>query len=154
MAAALTWLPSTVVARGAGLEAGPPCEATGHDVPPPWDIAVPLVRNLYRSYAAVGTDTLQDMGWLRAYFFVAVADQMADGVDGEPLYGGQDSEVSDLRVAFDPDAPVTRGMATVVVQFRNFGTPQRAVLRLRPDPEQGGAIRVFRIEHQDGWTVP
>lgn len=124
------------------------------EVPPPWDIAVPLVRNLYRSYAVAGPQVLRDIGWLRAYFFTDVAKQIIQGVDGDPLYGGQDSDVSELRVAFDPDVPVMQGMVTVVARFRNFGTEQRATLSLRGDPVQGGAIRIFRIEHQDGSVVP
>ena len=124
-------------------------------VPPPWDIAVPLVRNLYGSYAVAGPDLFRDVDWARAYFFLDLAQQLARGPLGaDPLYGGQDADVSDVRVMFDRETPVVRGMATVIVTFRNFGEDRRVALSLRADPQQGGAVRIFRIDHQDGHTVP
>ncbi len=145
------FLAEDTLAPDAAIGAG----GEGPNVPPPWDIAVPLVRNLYASYAVAGADAFRDVDWARAYFFLDLAQQLARGPLGaDPLYGGQDADISDVRVMFDREAPVVRGMATVIVTFRNFGEDRRAALSLRADPQQGGAIRIFRIEHQDGHTVP
>ncbi|MGB8622863.1 MAG: hypothetical protein WCD16_08585 [Paracoccaceae bacterium] len=126
------------------------------EAPPPFDIAVPLVRNLYRRHAGgfadvTGPDARLDL--YRSYFFVGLARKLAQGLDFDPLFDGQDFNISDLRVGLDPQNPIRHGVVTVIVQFRNFGMEQWARVLVRADGQQGGAFRIFRIEHQSGQIV-
>ncbi len=115
--------------------------------------ALEVVRDLYAAYAETGPDLLTSVPAAQQYFYTGLASKVANGTLGaDPLYGTQDSDISDVVIELDPETPVLRGMTTVLVSFTNFGRHQRSVVSLRADPDQGGAQRIFRIEH-NGWTV-
>lgn len=116
--------------------------------------AVDLVTDLYAlgGASARGGNPLVDRP--QRFFFADVARNLRSGrVGADPLYGTQDADISDLRIGLDPNYPSMRGMIIVVARFRNFGQQQSALLRLRADPQQDGALRIFSIEHE-GWSFP
>ncbi|MCA1297069.1 SH3 domain-containing protein [Stappia indica] len=117
-----------------------------------------VVRALYEAHRiedAGGKTDLRRPRGARRYFFADVAADFLSGRAGaDPVYGGQDFDGSCQPPRRDPQTPMLRGMITVNVDCVNFGHAQRAVYRLRADPDQPGApIRIFRIEH-DGWSFP
>ena len=128
-----------------------PTPAKTEAIPPPWDIAVPLVRNMYRHWAVAGSKLWREKGFLYAYFNKGVVDDiLPKRLEADPLYGGQDSDVSNLSVEFDPERPIIQGLVTVLVRFDNFGSPQKVHVSLRADPQQGGAMRIICVEHESG----
>lgn len=111
-----------------------------------------LVQRLYKDHqrALSGAFTSPlDPARADAFFSRELAASIArGGLQADPLFDGQDTEITDLRIALDPDQPMFRGMITVNADFRNFGHPRRAVVRLRA---QDGVPRIIRIEHE-GWS--
>ncbi len=91
------------------------------------------------------TSPLQD-DRAAGFFSASLARELAHRPRGaDPLFDAQDTDISDLQVALDPEHPMLRGMITVNVEFRNFGRPQQAVVRLRVE---NGSPRIIRIEHE------
>ncbi|QYX56443.1 hypothetical protein K1T73_15520 [Roseovarius sp. SCSIO 43702] len=142
----------TGVQPGGGSAVVPEARSIGD---PQIDGAARLVRDLYVAEAA--STGRADYPFTRAnaarYFFVGMTPELA-GHGADLLYDAQDFQGRIIRIAPDPDQPMLRGMITVNVDFTNFGRPDRAVFRLRPDPQQPSApVRIFRIEH-DQWSFP
>lgn len=120
--------------------------------------AVLLVKRLYaRHEQAMRGDALAPLGASRSMDFLMaeIADDLSDRQwQVDPLFGSQDTDISNLRVAPDPDHPMLRGMITIRAEFSNFGHPQSVTFNLRPDPAQPGApVRIMRIDHGE-WTIP
>ena len=114
-----------------------------------------LVRDLYGAHAMAlrgGGQSPLRLPQARAYFSDNIAAQVDPArLGADPLYDGQDYEISNLRIAADPDAPAFRGMITIHADFRNFGHPRRVSFYLRPDTEKAGnPLLIFRIEHEEG----
>ena len=114
-----------------------------------------LVRELYNAHAmALRGDGQSPLLPPRArnFFSDNIAAQVDPGRFGaDPLYDGQDYEISNLRIAADPDHPAFRGMITIHADFLNFGQPRRVSFYLRPDTEKAGnPLLIFRIEHEEG----
>lgn len=141
------WVSQAYIAEDGG-EAALPAAAETPDVA---IAAERLVRRLYDEHLdALSGDVVGPLHpkRARAFFTMPIAEAIArDGLQADPLFDAQDTDITDLRVALDPDEPMLRGMITVVAQFRNFGQPRRAVVRLRAE---GGEPRIFAIEHE-GW---
>ncbi|EAR49724.1 hypothetical protein OG2516_15924 [Oceanicola granulosus HTCC2516] len=114
----------------------------------PYDIALPLVRNLFHKAAFLD---INDPAAMRAYFSSYTVPGLANR-GAHPILDAQDADLANVAVRF-ADPPVIQGMATVIVTYENFGQPRRAEVHLRPDPDQGGAIRIFRIVHDSGAVV-
>ena len=91
------------------------------------------------------TSPLQDDRAERFFTASLARDLKIDHPGADPLFDAQDTEISDIRVALDPEYPMFRGMITVNVDFRNFGRPQQAIVRLRVE---NGSPRIIRIEHE------
>lgn len=121
------------------------------------DDARDLVQQLYDALEQAergrGRDPLE--GPLAGRYFTSdiVALFRSGGVGAHPVYGAQDFDGRIIRITPDADTPMLRGMITINVDFTNFGERQRAVYFLRIDPENGGALRIFRVEHE-GWSYP
>lgn len=130
-------------------------ERTGQTITDQIPAAEALVRELYSAHAMAlrggGHSPLQ-LPRARDFFSDNVASQVDPGRFGaDPLYDGQDYEISNLRIAADPDEPVFRGMITIHADFHNFGHPLRVSFYLRPDTERAGnPLLIFRIEHEEG----
>lgn len=122
------------------------------------DAAEDLVRALYEMHtmalAGQGPSPL-DPAYAGHFFFPdVVAYLRANPLQADPLFNAQDFEGSIDEPYRDPQQPMLRGMITVLVDFTNFGQPQRAVVRLRTDTRNPDlAVRILRIEH-DGWSFP
>jgi hypothetical protein len=120
--------------------------------------AAALVRHVYdlsqsaRSPSAIGPLHPSVAG---DYFFADVVERLRRGnLGADPLFGAQDSEITELQVFPAPDRAMFRGMISVHASFRNFGHPQKAVFRLRVDTSlDDPALRIMRIEHE-GWEFP
>ncbi len=116
--------------------------------------AVALVRQLYRAHArafAGTTPPILGRPAARAYFDARAAASADPGRLGfDPLYNGQDAEISRLRIASDPDFRPLRGTAFVRVTFRNFGQPNRLVFVLKRNAR--AEWRIVDIETRD-WTL-
>lgn len=111
-----------------------------------------LVQQLYQDHLhALHNQGISPLASTRAEdFFTAplAAAILRDGLQADPLFDAQDSDITDLQVALDDEEAMFRGMITVNADFRNFGYPRRAVVRLRIE-EKGP--RVIRIEHE-AWS--
>ena len=132
-------------------------DTAGEPAPPPFDIAVPLVRNLFEKEKFLlgrGDSLLVDSERSRAWFFLDLARRMSRDPGAYSLFDAQDTDISELTAMLDPDRPIRQGVATVLVRFTNFGAPRETRVLVRADPEQGGAFRIFAIEHQSGTTIP
>lgn len=119
------------------------------------DRATGLVAALYTAFEAPGGARENPFAPGRAagYFFADLVPELS-GHGADLLYDAQDFQGAITRIAPDPAQPMLRGMITVIVDFTNFGRPDRATFRLRADTTQPGApLRIFRIEH-DGWQFP
>lgn len=122
-----------------------------------FDIAVPLVRNFFEKEAfmlARGETLLVDRETSRAWLFLGLARKVARDPAEYSLFDAQDTDIGEITAMLDPDRPIRQGLVTVLVRFTNFGTPREARVLVRADPEQGGAFRIFAIEHQDGASIP
>src|SRR5690625_2427835 len=111
-----------------------------------------LVRQLYDDHLRAlrgGFTSPLDPRRAGDFFTAPIAASIAgEGLQADPLFDAQDSDITDLHVALDEEQPMFRGMITVNADFRNFGHPRRAVVRLRYEE---GAPRIIRIEHED-WS--
>lgn len=111
-----------------------------------------LVEKLYREHlrALSGSSTSPLHSSRADEFFTAplAASMASEGVQADPLFDAQDTDITDLEIALDPEQPMLRGMITVNADYRNFGYQRRAVVRLRVE---GGSPRVIRIEHEE-WS--
>lgn len=140
-----------------GANAAGPNEATGEGTPSPFGIAVPLVRNLFEKEAFLlsrGESIIVDSEVARAWFFLDLARRMSRDPAAYSLFAGQDADVTDVGAMLDPDRPIRQGVVTVLVRYTNFGASRETRVHVRADPEQGGAFRIFSIEHQDGTSIP
>lgn len=122
------------------------------------DAAEDLVRALYEMHtmalAGAGPSPLDPDHAGQFFFPDVVAYLRANPLQADPLFNAQDFEGSVEEPYRDPQQPMLRGMITVLVDFTNFGQPQRAVVRLRTDTTSPDLpIRILRIEH-DGWSFP
>lgn len=113
-----------------------------------------LVQRLYREHldAWRGQAVTRPLhpSRVRDFFSAPLAATISDTrLQADPLFGAQDFEITDLDVRPDDGRAMFRGLITVNVDYRNFGHPHRAVVRLRV---QRGGPRIIRIEH-DGWHV-
>ncbi|SDY61759.1 hypothetical protein [Citreimonas salinaria] len=136
----------------AGQAARPPVDKA----PPPFDIAVPLVRNLFQKEAFLlgrGESVLDDSEESRAWFALALARRMAADPGAYLLFDAQDVDLGDVTVTHDPANPVRQGLVTILVRFANFGTPREARVLVRADPEQAGAMRIIAVEHESGAAI-
>ncbi|SFP96306.1 SH3 domain-containing protein [Tranquillimonas alkanivorans] len=143
------WVPQAYLAEDS-TASSPFRTASGEEAPPPFDIAVPLVRNLFRKETFLlsrGESLLRDPEASRSWFFLDLARKMASDPGAHPLFDAQDTDIGDISVALDPDEPIRQGVVTVLVRYTNFGISREARAYLRADPEQGGALRIFRIVH-------
>lgn len=117
-----------------------------------------LVRALYDMHTmalmGLGPSPL-DPALAGQFFFADVVDHLrTNPLQVDPLFNAQDFDGSIEEPYRDPQHPMLRGMITVLVDFTNFGQPQRATVRLRVDTGRPDRpIRIMRIEH-DGWTFP
>lgn len=122
------------------------------DMQDPALAAEQLVERLYNDHLrALSGDFTSPLHPARAdaFFAAPLADRIArNGLGADPLFDAQDTDITGLHIALDPDQPMLRGMITVNADFENFGAPRRAVVRLRFEE---GAPRIIRIEHE-GWT--
>ncbi|HHX89704.1 MAG TPA: hypothetical protein GX700_08035 [Paracoccus sp.] len=114
-----------------------------------------LVRELYRAHAMAlrgGGQSPLLLPRAREFFSDNVARQIDPArVGADPLYDGQDYEISSLRIAADPDQPAFRGMITIHADFLNFGQPRRVSFSLRPDTMRAGnPLLIFRVEYEEG----
>ncbi|UUP18195.1 hypothetical protein [Nitratireductor thuwali] len=109
-----------------------------------------LVKRLYSDHIqAMAGGTTSPLHPSRASDFFAkpLAAKIAQsGLQADPLFDSQDAEITDLRIALDGERPMFRGLITVNADFRNFGHPRRAVVRLRVFE---GMPRIIRIEHEE-----
>ncbi|MBJ3776876.1 hypothetical protein [Acuticoccus mangrovi] len=71
---------------------------------------------------------------------LAVAD-----LDFDPIYNGQDFEITEVEIAPDAEVTALRGTYFVKVRFLNFGSPQELTYLLRATGA-GGALRIVDIE--------
>ncbi|GGD27916.1 SH3 domain-containing protein [Sinisalibacter lacisalsi] len=120
------------------------------------DEAIALVRRLYASAQITQGVALSPLhpSAAREFFFADVVRELAEGYGADPLFGAQDAQITGLDIRPAPGEAMFRGMITVHVDFRNFGQPQRAVVRLRVDPSlDPPAPRIMRIEHE-AWAFP
>lgn len=125
-------------------------EEAAEEAPDPAQEAERLVRRLYRDHlqSLTGSMTSPLHPSRAAEFFTEpLADRIAnEGLQADPLFDAQDSDITDLSIALDEDRPMFRGLITVNADFRNFGEQRRVVVRLR---YKEGAPRIIRIEHED-----
>ncbi|WP_156953221.1 SH3 domain-containing protein [Afifella pfennigii] len=141
------WVAQRFLEPDYGAERVPP--AATEDIA---DKAERLVRRLYDDHLRALSDSFT--GPLHparagAFFAAPLVAAIARGeLEAGPLFDAQDSDVTDLRVALDEAQPMYRGLITVNVDFRNFGQPRRAIVRLRA---QNGEPRVIRVEHE-AWS--
>ncbi|MDN2565616.1 hypothetical protein N1F89_05225 [Aquibium sp. A9E412] len=143
-------------AQAGGRDAGrPPAAGSGPGTTPATEqdvtaAAERLVERLYREHLdAVGGEGVSPLHPGRAgdFFIAPIAEAIArDGLQADPLFDAQDTDITELAIALDAEQPMLRGMITVNADFRNFGEPRRAVLRLRL---RDGEPRIIRIEHPD-----
>ncbi|ODA67143.1 hypothetical protein A7A08_01889 [Methyloligella halotolerans] len=118
--------------------------------------AVALVQGLYEAQAKLlaeeGMPLVKVPRVSTRYFDPFVAGQLdAKDIGFDPIYDAQDYDVSDVRVALDPEMPELRGTTFVQVHFKNFGTERQLTYLLRP-MEGGGPLRVIDIESAD-WRL-
>ena len=118
--------------------------------------AIALVQGLYEAQAKLLAE--EDMPLVKVprvstrYFDPFVAGQLdATDLGFDPVYDAQDYDVTDVRVALDPEMPELRGTTFVQVHFKNFGTERQLTYLLRP-MEGGGPLRVIDIESSD-WRL-
>ncbi|WP_026988577.1 hypothetical protein [Fodinicurvata fenggangensis] len=124
-------------------------EEAADQAPDPTQEAERLVQRLYRDHLeSLSGNMTSPLAPSRAdqFFTAPLADRIAnEGLQADPLFDAQDSDITDLSIALDEDRPMFRGLITVNADFRNFGEQRRAVVRLR---YEDGAPRVIRIEHE------
>jgi len=122
------------------------------------DIAEELVRGVYELHtmarASQGPDPF-DPAYVGLFFSAdIVAYLQANQLQVDPLFNTPDFRGTYEEPYRDRQQPIVRGTITILVDFINFGQPQQAVVRLRPDSlHPDHAIRIMRIEH-DGWMFP
>lgn len=96
---------------------------------------------------------LNDASAARLY----LADSLAvDGLQGrlgfDPVYGGQDSLLTALRIFPDPEAPILQGAAQIRVEMVHFGTRARFIYTLID--VNGGDWQINDITSEfDGWSL-
>lgn len=117
--------------------------------------AVDLVRQLYaahaRNFAGDGPSVIDGGADSQRFFDPRVAALLRERSLGfDPLYDGQDAEISDLSIGLDPERGELRGTIFVRVEFRNFGAPVRLVYLLRRTVE--GRWRIIDIEARE-WRL-
>lgn len=85
------------------------------------------------------------------WFAKAVAAKMAKVELGfDPIYDGQDAEISDLKIRLDPELKISNGTAHVKVTFKNFGQDADLTYLLS---EQDGAWRIYDIKYGSGSSL-
>ncbi|WP_274426383.1 SH3 domain-containing protein [Chelativorans sp. YIM 93263] len=130
------------------VAATPAASETGDVV----EMAERLVRRLYNDHLqAKSGGFTSPLNPSRAgdFFTAPLAESIARGeLQADPLFDAQDSDITDLHISLDEERPMFRGLITVNADFRNFGHPRRAVVRLRVED---GEPRIIRIEHE-GWS--
>lgn len=85
------------------------------------------------------------------WFSKPVADRMAKAELGfDPIYDGQDAEITELKIRLDPELKVLRGTAHVKVTFKNFGQDADLTYLLR---EEAGGWRITDIRYGTGSTL-
>lgn len=141
------WVAQRFLAEDHG-QAGAPA-AQGED---PAVAGERLVRRLYndhlRALSASFTSPLHPSRMGEFFSKPLIESRAGKPLQADPLFDAQDIDIADLRVALDAERPMFRGLITVNVDFRNFGHPRRAVVRLR---YEDGEPRIIRIEHE-GWS--
>lgn len=116
--------------------------------------AVQLVQRLYRDHLQASrrptvTSPLHPSR-VRDFFAPDLAVALSgDRMQADPLFDAQDFRITELDIRPDADQAMFRGLISVTVDYRNFGRPHRARVRLRM---QDGAPRIIRIEHE-AWQV-
>jgi len=116
--------------------------------------ALQIVQRLYRDHlrASQRPDITGPLhpSHVRDFLAPSLAAAITDTqLQADPLFDAQDFQITDLTIRPDDDRAMFRGMITVNVDYRNFGHPHRAVVRLRV---QDGSPRIIRIEHE-GWRL-
>lgn len=89
----------------------------------------------------------------RQYFFNDKA-EILDGlyIGYDPLYQGQDAQITDMDIALNTAFPSLENTAVVDVRFRNFGEWVEMTYVLHRELADGGVWQVFDIEF-DGSTL-
>lgn len=125
-------------------------EGAAEQAPDPTQEAERLVRRLYRDHLQSMTGSMTSPlhpERAAAFFTAPLAERIAnEGLQADPLFDAQDSDITNLSIALDEERPMFRGLITVNADFHNFGQPRRAVVRLRYEE---GEPRIIRIEHED-----
>lgn len=148
-----------LVEDGSQAISAAPAEEQGSDLQQTDRIvmAEQLVRELYSAHALAmrggGPSPLQ-LPKASDFFSDNVAEEIDPALVGaDPLYDAQDSDITNLRIAADPEQPAFRGMITIHADFLNFGEPRRVTFYLRSDPDRPGApILIFRVEYEE-WEI-
>lgn len=116
-----------------------------------------VVQALYQAQEKAfneGPETLLIDGQrARQYFFNDKADILNGIFIGyDPLYQGQDAEITQMVIVLDTDYPKMAGTAVVDVSFRNFGELVEMKFVLHRELADGDKWQVFDIEF-DGGTL-
>ncbi|MDQ0314686.1 vWA domain-containing protein [Amorphus orientalis] len=120
--------------------------------------AAALVRSFLaehgRRFDAGQTPLLNDAAAARPY----VVDGLAhDGLQGalqfDPVYNGQDADVSGIEVRPDPEMPLLQGAAQIQVKLVNFGRPMTFVYTLVQVPPSGRWQISDIYSEDDGWSL-
>lgn len=139
-------LATLTLLTGATAAAAPPAAARSAAETP-----VDVVTSLYRAHAKAfndkGPSVLDDARRGSLYFAAPVAKRLARTERFfDPLYNGQDAKITDFSVRQEKKAPAIRGVARVIVTFRNFGEPERLVFILFRT--RAGTWRIADIVHK------
>lgn len=118
-----------------------------------------VVADLYAAHAGQQTPFFQTESRERVerYFEPGLAELIwndavkthgeVGAIDFDPLYGGQDSEITNFVVH---PAQTVDGETRLVVSFHNFGEPQQVTYVLTP---AGDAWKIADIRYADGRTL-
>lgn len=114
-----------------------------------------VVQALYaahaRSFAKRGPGVMQNVQAAQRYFTPDLAKALvAKDLSFDPLYNGQDAKITELTIRAHPKLPSTRGVARLLVSFRNFGKPDQLTFILFRTG--AGVWRINNIAHKD-WQL-
>lgn len=119
----------------------------------PVQVVTALYQAQEKSFNEGPVPLLIDGPKARQYFFNDIADILNGIFIGyDPLYQGQDAQITDMEIALNADFPPLQNTVMVDVRFRNFGEWVEMTYVLHRELADGGVWQVFDIEF-DGGTL-